>query len=109
MSVQLPEPIAAYLDAENAGDPGAVARCFTGDAVVRDEGRTIVGAAALQAWKAETSGKYRHCMEALACETQGDLTLITNRLTGSFPGSPIVLTFAFRLARGKIAALEIRS
>jgi hypothetical protein len=29
------------------------------------------------------------------------------RLTGTFPGSPVVLTYAFVLAGGKIASLEI--
>ena len=37
----------------------------------------------------------------------GDLTVITSRLTGDFPGSPVDLRFFFRLERGKIASLEI--
>jgi hypothetical protein len=33
--------------------------------------------------------------------------IVTSRLTGNFPGSPVDLRFFFRLERGKIAALEI--
>jgi hypothetical protein len=33
--------------------------------------------------------------------------VVTSRLTGNFPGSPVNLLFAFRLERGKIASLEI--
>jgi len=34
-------------------------------------------------------------------------TVVTSRLTGNFPGSPVELRFFFRLERGKIAFLEI--
>ena len=65
MSVDLPEPIAAYIAAENGHDTEAVARCFADNAVVRDEGRTIKGLAAIKQWKAETKKKYQHTVEPL--------------------------------------------
>ncbi len=34
-------------------------------------------------------------------------TVVTNRLTGNFPGSPVNLEFVFRLEGNKIASLEI--
>jgi hypothetical protein len=60
MPVELPAPIAAYIDAENRHDIGALALCFSENATVRDEGRTIQGLAAIKQWKAETAKKYRH-------------------------------------------------
>jgi hypothetical protein len=33
---------------------------------------------------------------------------VTSLLTGNFPGSPVVLRFAFQLERGKIASLVIK-
>src|SRR5258705_519382 len=98
MSVQLPQPITAYVAAENAADPAALASCFTEDAVVRDEGGAYTGPAAIRDWAAETHRKYGHSLEALACEQTDGQTIVTNRLTGSFPGSPIELEFVFRLA-----------
>ena len=109
MISNLPKPIAIYIAAENRGDTEALAQCFAEDAVVRDEGQTIEGLAAIKKWKAETKKKYQHTIEPLASVQKDDETVVTNRLTGNFPGSPIELEFVFTLHRNKIAALEIRS
>jgi hypothetical protein len=42
-------------------------------------------------------------------EQKGGHYVVTSRLTGNFPGSPVDLRYAFRLERGKIAFLEIKS
>ena len=42
----LPEPIAAYFDADKR-DVEAIVRCFTDDAVVMDEGHTHTGISAI--------------------------------------------------------------
>ena len=102
----LPEPIAAYFAADRL-DGKAVARCFTRDAVVKDEGKTHLGLAAIQRWKDDASASSRYRSEPFASEQKGDLTVVTSRLTGDFPGSPVDLRFFFRLERGKIASLEI--
>ena len=91
MSVDLPEPIAAYFAAENGHDTGALERCFTEDAVVRDEGQTFKGLADIKQWKAETKKKYQHTVEPLEAVQKDGETIVTNRLTGNFPGSPIDL------------------
>ncbi len=109
MSINLPKPIAAYIAAENRGDTEALAQCFAENAVVQDEGRTIKGLAAIKRWKAETKKKYQHTVEPLALIQEGDKTIVTNRLTGKFPGSPIEVRFIFKLDRDKIESLEIRS
>jgi hypothetical protein len=109
MADRLATPIAIYIAAENRGDTEAMAECFAEDAVVRDEGRTINGLAAIKRWKAETKRKYQHTVEPLASVQKGDKTIVTNRLTGNFPGSPIELQFIFKLDGDKIASLEIQS
>ena len=108
MSVDLPTPIAIFIAAENRGDTEALAGCFAEHAVVRDEGQTIEGLAAVKQWMAETKRKYQHTIEPLASARKGDQTVVTNRLTGNFPG-PIELRFIFQLEGDKIASLEIRS
>ena len=105
----LPTPIATYIDAENRGDAEALAQCFAEDAVVRDEDKTIEGLAAIKRWKAETRKKYQHTIEPLASAQKDGKTIVTNRLTGNFPGSPIELEFVFTLDGDKIASLEILS
>ena len=106
---KLPTPIAIYIAAENRGDAEALAECFAENAVVRDESQTIEGLAAIKQWKAETKRKYQHTIEPLASAQKNDKTVVTNRLTGNFPGSPIELEFVFTLDRDKITSLEIRS
>jgi hypothetical protein len=107
MPVRLPPPIVLYVEAENAGDVESLSECFAPDAVVRDEGRIYEGLAAIKAWKAETKRKYQHTVEPLASDRKGDRIVVTIRLTGNFPGSPIEVQFVFTLAGDKIVSLEI--
>jgi hypothetical protein len=104
--LKLPEPIAAYFDADQR-DGAAVACCFTTQAVVKDEGQTHCGPAAIKAWKTEASAKYSYVSAPFAVEQKEGRYIVTSRLTGNFPGSPVDLRFVFRLERGKIAHLEI--
>jgi hypothetical protein len=104
--LDIPEAIAAYFDADKRG-PEIVARCFTKQAVVKDEGRTYSGRAAIEKWKAAATTKYSYTSEPFAVEQRDGSHIVTSRLTGNFPGSPIDLHYAFRLERGKIASLEI--
>ena len=104
--LNLPEPIAAYFGADQQ-DGDAVARCFTKQAVVKDEGQTHSGLEAIKAWKTAATAGYSYTSEPVAVEQKDARYIVTSRLTGNFPGSPVDLRFAFRLERGKIASLEI--
>jgi hypothetical protein len=97
------------MEAENRGDVKALGKCFAENAVVRDEGQTIEDVAAIKEWKAETKRKYQHTIEPLASAQKDGNTIVTNRLTGNFPGSPIELEFVFTLDGEKIVELEILS
>ena len=105
-NLNLPDPITAYFEADKR-DGEAVASCFTRQAVVKDEGQTHIGAEAIKAWKTAVSAKYSYTSEPFAMEQQDGRIIVTSRLTGNFPGGLLDLRFAFRLERGKIAALEI--
>ena len=104
--LNLPKPIAAYFSAEKAGAE-AVYCCFTENAIVKDEGRTYEGLAAIKQWKADSSEKYAYTSAPFACEDKDGKTIVTSRLTGNFPGSPIDLRYLFGLEGNKIASLEI--
>ena len=109
MPLNLPAPVAAYIAAQNGDDFTALAHCFAENAVVQDEGRTMKGLAAIQQWKMETKQKYHHTVEPLAAVQKDGKTVVTARLTGDFPGSPVELQFVFRLERDKISSLKIRA
>ena len=106
MMLDLPGPIAAYFAADTEGGE-AVARCFTEDAVVKDEGRTHRGRAAIRQWKEDASTRYQYTSEPLACEPRDGTVVVTSRLTGTFPGSPVNLRFFFVLEGDAIASLEV--
>jgi hypothetical protein len=106
MTLNLPKPIGAYFTADRA-DSAAVSMCFTENAVVKDEGHTYQGRAAIKKWKTDASTKYLYTSEPLACEQKDGETVVTSRLTGNFPGSPVELRFFFELEGDKITSLEI--
>ena len=105
-NLTLPEPIAAYFDADGH-DGRAVARCFTPDGQVRDEGQTHVGTAAIEAWKAGASRQYAYTVTPFQIEGQDGAYVVAAHVAGNFPGSPVDLRYRFTLQRRKIAALEI--
>ncbi len=106
MTLNLPKPVAAYFTSDK-GDSEAVSLCFTDDAVVKDEGHTYNGRAAIKKWKEEASAKYEYTSEPVAYEQKDGNSVVTCHLTGNFPGSPINLRFFFRIDGDKIAFLEI--
>lgn len=106
MLSDLPKPIAAYF-ASDRQNPEAITQCFTQAAIVKDEGHTYRGRAAIKQWKTEVSDKYQYTSEPFACEQHDGKVIVTSRLTGNFPGSPVNLRFFFELEGDLIASLEI--
>lgn len=104
--LDLPAPIAAYFTADQQNGQ-AVASCFTRDGVVLDEGNTHSGATAIEAWNNEASARYTYTAMPHTLETQGRSYVVTCRVSGNFPGSPLDLRYVFVLERGKIASLEV--
>jgi hypothetical protein len=105
-SLNLPKPIAAYFIADEV-DGEAVSQCFTENAVVKDEGHTHKGRAAIKEWKTDASAKYQYTCEPFACEEKDGKIVVTCHLVGNFPSSPVDLRFLFKLEGEKIASLEI--
>ena len=108
MLPDLPPPLTTYFGAGNAHDPDALISAFADDALVRDEGREMIGLAAIRDWAEDTFSKYRATLVPRHASRQGNLNIVTVEVAGSFPGSPIQLDFRFRIAGARIAALEIR-
>jgi hypothetical protein len=105
--ISLPAPVANFLAADNAKDPDLLARCFTNNAFVHDEGKDYRGVDAIKAWSQDSFAKYEHIIEPLDATVASDTVNLHARLTGSFPNSPVELDFRFTFANDKIARLEI--
>jgi hypothetical protein len=97
--------IRAYFDADGAPPLAA----FAPDAIVADEGHRHIGHAAIDAWWRDANTKYQAVAEPLEVHTKDDAHQVRAKVTGQFPGSPITLTFAFRMKDDRIATLEIGS
>lgn len=104
-ALTLPQPIAAYFAAEH--NPEALASCFTAQAVMKDDGHTYSGVEAIQAFMAAASAKYNASTVPFALERGDGFQVVRAKVAGNFPGSPVDLSYRFRLERGLIASLEI--
>jgi hypothetical protein len=108
MRPTLPKPIKQYFSADRH-DADAVASCFTDRGVVMDESHTWTGRDGIREWKKSTTTRYRYTSEPIASEAKDGKIVVTSRLTGDFPGSPVDLRYVFELDGDKISSLEIRS
>ena len=105
--MKLPAPIQAYFDADNSAPDAAPISAFASDAVVVDEGHMHAGPAAIEAWWRASKAQYRATAEPFDIRDEQDRAIVRAKVTGVFPGSPVVLTFSFRLTGGQIADLRI--
>ena len=107
-SINLPPSIAAYFQADTNNAAG-VAQSFAENAVVIDEGRQHRGRTAIANWKAASVARYHYTSEPIGIETERTGLVVTARVVGEFPGSPITLKYRFTLENDQIARLEITS
>ena len=105
--MNLQPPIAAYFDADRRGAVEAVTGAFAPDATVVDEGHAYVGGEAISGWWSETKSRYQTVLQPLNVREGAEATVVRARVSGAFPGSPAVLTFAFQLEANRIKTLEI--
>lgn len=95
--------IRAYFDAHGATPLHA----FAPDATVEDDGHRHVGHASIDAWWRDSEARYQAVAEPLDVRVEDGTHRVRAKVTGTFPGSPITLTFAFRMKDDRIAALAI--
>jgi hypothetical protein len=108
LKINVPEPVAEYLAAEEAKDAERLSLCFTEDGTVRDEAEDHHRREAIQPWKQKADARYRYVLPPLHARVHSGEVIVRARLTGDFPGSPVELNHIFKLLGNKIASLEIR-
>jgi ketosteroid isomerase-like protein len=104
---QIPEIIETYFRASNADELEGLVSCFSPDAVVVDENETHRGAAAIKAWSVNVRKKYEFKTQVLRVVHKPRAVVVTAKLSGTFPGSPVDLDFKFTLKRNRISSLQI--
>jgi hypothetical protein len=108
MSIQLPAPIANYFAADS-GNATNVAECFAENGVVVDENHTYSGRDAIRQWKESSKTRYKYTSTPTASDKEGEKVVVTSRVAGDFPGSPVDLRYIFELDGDRIASLLILS
>lgn len=106
--MDMPDVVKAYFAADSSSDTDAVATMFATDAVVRDENHQYEGIEAIRVWRATARAKYNHVSEPVAATTTGSRIAVRAKVSGNFPGSPVMLDFDFTVTHDRIVALEIR-
>ena len=107
MLLDLEAPILTYFEATNAHQADAVAALFTSDGLVHDESADHRGREAIREWAEGTYRKYGVALMPLGAESDGDATVVTADVSGTFPGSPIQLPFRFVTDGERIRELRI--
>ena len=107
MTPDLRPPVSTYFATSNAHDAAGVAALFAEDGRVHDERQDHRGRAAIQGWAEQTSREYRMTQTPRSAHTEGATIVVTAQVAGTFPGSPIDLTFRFTLDGERIQELQI--
>ena len=107
MSENLPPAIRNYFSGKNTRDFTAAVSGFAQSAVVKDEGRDHVGPAAIRAWIEETAARYDDKADVRSFAASGQVVDVTAEVSGTFPGSPIILRFNFTVEDDQIVRLKI--
>jgi ketosteroid isomerase-like protein len=103
--MNLPKVIEELVKAKNSFDSAAFAQCFSETAVVFDEGKTHTGRNEIEQWIDKSNKEHQDTMEPLDYDEKEDI--LSAKVTGSFPQSPIVLKFNFNITDGKIQSLKV--
>lgn len=103
--MNLPKVIEELVKTQNEFDSSAYANCFAEDAQVFDEGKTHIGKAEIEKWIDKSNRDYKATMEPVAYDEKEDI--LSAKIAGTFPGSPLVLKFHFTMADGKIQRLKV--
>ena len=107
MSLDLPIVLSNYFKAKNAHDVDAMLSAFSDEASVHDEGQDMIGRVAIREWMDETTRKYRVTVTPTGVGRADERTIVTARVSGTFPGSPVELRYHFTIVSGKISGLKI--
>ncbi len=105
--MEIPQVVERFIETQHIYDSKAFAECFTESAIVHDEGKTHNGKEEIEQWIAHAMEAYRSQLKPLQYEESASKGVLTAEVSGTFPGSPIVLKFNFGLKGGLIESLNV--
>ncbi|GAA4919481.1 nuclear transport factor 2 family protein [Mucilaginibacter defluvii] len=105
--MELPQLVAQFVETQNTYDSEAYKECFTETAIVHDEGKVHTGKEEIRAWIEDANDRYKSVMKPLQYDESGSNGVLTAEVSGTFPGSPIVLKFHLGLKNDLIDSLKV--
>jgi SnoaL-like domain len=109
MSITLPSAVQDFFSGKNARNLPLALSGFSPDPVVKDEHHEYIGRDAIAEWLNSSTAQYDDQVAVQGSEADGTDVVVLGEVSGTFPGSPIVLRFRFAMAEGKISELAIGS
>lgn len=103
--MNLPKVLTDLVAAQNSSDSEAYANCFSETAIVLDEGKRHTGKAAIKNWIAKANHEYNIKMKPL--DYSATKQTLEAEISGTFQGSPLVITYQFKIEEGQIQSLKI--
>lgn len=107
MPIDLPKPIAAYVEANARLDVEAMLKPFARDAVILDNGKRFEGQGDLRTLFEEAVIPVEAIFTPDAVRDEDGQVVVEGLGHGTFKGSPIRFTYRFTLVGDAIEALEI--
>jgi hypothetical protein len=105
--MQLPKAIANLVEAQNNHNSIAYTQSFSDTAIVHDEGKTHIGKAEIEKWIRHADEEYQSIMIPVNYTEDGNKSILSAEVSGTFPGSPAVLKFNFTLKDDLIESLRV--
>ena len=106
MLVELPNPIARFIDGNAKLDLEAMLKPFLRDAVFIDNGKHFEGQAAIRQLFEDEVIPVKAIFTPDTVRKEGDDVVVEGPARGDFPGSPLRFTYRFTLVDGAIKTLE---
>ncbi len=107
MTINLPKPIADYVEANAGLDVDGMLKPFLQDAVFIDNGKRFEGHAAIRELLEEEVVPVKAIFVPDTVREEDGAIVVEGPAHGDFPGSPLRFTYRFTLANDAIKTLEI--
>lgn len=107
MSMQLPKPIADYIEANARLDLDGMVAPFSPDAVFIDNGKSFEGQEAIRHLFENEVIAVKAIFVPDTVREEGGNVIVEGPAHGDFPGSPLRFTYRFTLSNGAIETLEV--
>ena len=107
MPIELPAPIAQFVDANARLDLEAMLSPFVADAVITDNGQRFEGQSGMRRLFEDSVLPVKAIFTPDSVEHENGQVVVEGPAHGDFKGSPLRFTYRFTLAEDAIKALEI--